>query len=183
MLNRHSASGNTTTGFLGYGWWFVRGLAHVLGTLVVLLTGGCGGDPYFSSYTHTKPAAADLVGTWRIDVGESSVPFAFGPEIQKVRLILLADGSFDAVGLPRQAFDGTAGNGDVTGKGKWTIKKYIQGWWDVDLEWPVRSDTHIQHYETLYIRNQSPEYLLHMTVSDPDLGYAVVFRREENEKK
>jgi len=139
------------------------------------------------TYTSFLPRCISIL-TSPIDVDKSyipftdgpnmeRVPFSFGPRIENAKLVLREDGSFVAVGLPRVAFDGASGTGDVAGQGKWEIDKGTQDWWSVRLEWPIRSDTHVVHYEPLYVRHQSPEHLLHKDI-DLDMGHAIVFYRE-----
>ena len=165
-----------------------RSLTKTIVPVLVCMAVGCGCEDILYPYARKKPAKADLVGTWRIDVDKSHipftygpnmerVPFSFGPRIENAKLVLREDGSFVAVGLPRVAFDGASGTGDVAGQGKWEIDKGTQDWWSVRLEWPIRSDTHVVHYEPLYVRHQSPEHLLHKDI-DLDMGHAIVFYRE-----
>jgi len=165
--------------------WIIR----VLSVLLALTAGGCG-NPYVSTFARTEPDSDHFVGEWHIDVDESYVSFEFGPTIQNASLVLHSDGTFEATELPGHAFNTNRMDGfllepgevvssdDVTGRGTWKVEKK-QGWWAVGLQWTTRSDTPVKYGDVIHIRNQSPEYLLHYTVGDPDTGRAIVFRRDK----
>lgn len=147
---------------------------------------GCG-NPYASEFTRSEPRTADLVGVWRVDVANSFLPDELSDAIINSQAVvtLNADGTFEATGLPLKVFgllehdsDRPHTTGNLAGHGSWTIKKKQDQWWIVGLHWETRNDVTDDVYGGLGILNQSPEYLLHHTWSDPDLGYAVAFTRD-----
>ncbi len=139
------------------------------------LLSGCQYDPYAHLYATERPEKSDLVGVWVGEFNGSAKWDGLDKQIPGTfRLELAADGSF----VGTRVSVTMSGSERRSGSGSWTIEKDLQGWWILGLDYegaPGEMDV----YDGMAILGNEAPYVLFDSLSDPDLGRGVIYRRED----
>jgi len=138
------------------------------------------GNPYSSSYTRAKPREADLYGTWIPDTStlkdlRDRGRYNLDKGIPK--LVLQSNGQFEMTNMPdwwRDSF-GRSNMRLESDRGSWEIHENGPGTWGLSLD-----SSKFGINQMIFLRKQSPPYLIHFTIGDPDEGEAMVFVRTAN---
>lgn len=138
----------------------------------------CQGDPYSGSYTRSRPSETDLVGTWVPDATTLAYMRKTGrydTSRMHNRLMLHSDGKFELFDMPdwwEDGFGRSHGSFDSS-SGKWNVGQHPDDkTWEIELITATRNTS-------MSLRGQKPPYLIHVTIGDPDQGYAMVFVKSE----
>jgi hypothetical protein len=143
-----------------------RGLAIAL--LVVV---GCQFDPYVSSYSRTRPAPEELLGTW-VATPASRDALAAVQAGRHPRIELFGDGIIRIVDVPG-VDDRERPLGQVTDvEAHWQLFQDGKGWWGIHLD---RSTWFC--VGCLVVLNDSPPRRLVIRYADPDSGLGFEFER------
>jgi hypothetical protein len=142
--------------------------------LILALLGGCNGDPYSTTYTVRKPAPKDLPGIYEPDAATLARLPSLGPHQIEVR----DDGVLLFRAVPRGTLGEAAASGSESGRGSWSLVQRQKSWWGLEVHVQELNGEPVNRYNYLHLRNETPPYLLHATIGDPDSGEASVFERK-----
>lgn len=144
----------------------------------VLMLTSCQYDPYAHLYTTTKPAEADVVGTYTFTQHTMPVTLACRGTIE-----LRADGTYDLRDV--QAWTATTpGNFGpdkiVMQQGKWRIESVgtIGGNGPNKTAWGILLDPPLDTDSSFHLLNPKSPYTLQASYGDPDGGYMMRFERK-----
>jgi len=140
------------------------------------------GDPYYGEYTREKPDEKDIVGVWVANARSAEWLKGKGYAVAaSPALELRADGTFTMEHMPdcwRVFFDREREGLLESGAGTWQIGRH-QEWWVVELTFDRPPWFSGGSYSTrFHLRRQTPPYLLHIIVGDPDAGDGIVMERQ-----
>ena len=157
----------------------IKIICFSLCSLIGLLLIRCGSEWRELTFTKTKPEKSNLVGTWVPTSATLKDMQNRGKySISKHELILRSDGSFSLINMPDWWTDGfgVSKKGFESGSGTWDVIQEDQGilgkTWEVKLDFPT-------YWTSLNLLHQSPPYLIHIYIGDPDSGNAMIFEREK----
>ena len=150
--------------------------------LVLLL--GCQHDPWANRFATAQPSEKEVAGTYAVDAASLkrriNLPMTNSvlPIDASARIVLSNDHTAAFVNVPED-YQG-AKPCSVTGRGSWTLGK--NGSFSVvkarisneETNSPCEGDF---GYELMLYGKKSP-YKLHVTIGDPDHGYAVQFEKQ-----
>ena len=96
--------------------------------------------------------------------------------------MLNSDRTFVAREVPRFWINPELGAASDTDdwKGTWALGQH-QDWWAVQLDIQSLNGEPISFGLAAMLRGESPPYLVHLTIGDPDSGDALAFQRESPE--
>lgn len=141
---------------------------------------GCQYNPFAHEFTTAKPKEPELVGRYVPDREtterlRTSLAVTVSPE---AALAINADHTFHATALPKcwidQDFD--CAQGTETWTGTWSLRRN-QEWWAVQLHIKSRNGQPTSYGMPAMLRGETPPYLVHLTIGDPDSGDALAFER------
>lgn len=148
--------------------------ALVAAVLMMIFLFGCGGDPYASKYAKSRPDPKAFVGEWRLKdwtMKRTSLPSPLP------KILFNADGSFVATNYPGVALDTfSRGMASIDGQGEWAIEQ-DQKYWSIRFRWTVIAGQEAGYGQVLQVLHETPPYVLHHIIGDPDSGEALVFEQ------
>ena len=162
-----------------------RNLVSVAGAL---LLAGCHGDPYFDSYTRTKPKVSNLTGTYVLteqtlnDQPVANLRTKAGVTASSHNLVIRSDGTFVATNIPQWS-QGVAGDWSIksfkSGSGKWKLDGAdgADGWWGLDFS---SSNIKLPNNDgwTDLLGEKPPFKILLNLARDPDQDEAMTFEKQ-----
>ncbi len=165
----------------------VNRLGVLFAVLTVLTLGGCQHDPWAGRFLTRQPAVQDVVGWYGVD--HASLQRTIKLPMNGARLnidpsahiVLSADHKAEFFSVPADP-DGSS-LCSVTGHGTWTLgnnDRYVVIRAMIADEEPNSRcrDTFTANFaDELNLYGERPPYRLHVTIGDPDSGYAVQFER------
>ena len=158
----------------------VRIRARMLAVALCLgWTLGCQHDPWAGEFLKKKPSDADLVGHYVIDLDsrERKLKLPTGaavPVSPNASIGLSSDHSAEFVDVTTDE-NGTVAR-LVTGKGTWSVSR-TGDFYGVTAV--IRDDQNPNGFgHELMLYGKKPPYKLHVTLGDPDSGYAVQFEKK-----
>ena len=154
--------------------------ALVYAALLALLA--CQHDPWADRFVTVQLSDKEVTGTYVIDADSQkrriTLPMTDGlfPISSTAKIVLSADHTAEFTKVPED-YEGTKPC-SVTGRGSWSLGKN-------DKFSVVRANIHNEEtnspckgYFELMIYGRKPPYKLHITIGDPDSGYAVQFVKQ-----
>ena len=82
--------------------------------------------------------------------------------------------TFSVIDLPTSPdVGGASSKGLLSGSGTWRLDKDENGF----SIWVINLDFMNHHRETVHLRRQTPPYVMHIFIGDPDSGGAVLLER------
>ena len=163
-----------------------RYLVSVAGAL---LLAGCHGDPYFDSYTRTKPKASNLTGTYVLteqtlnDHPVANLRTKAGVTASPHTLVIRPDGTFVATNIPQWS-EGVLGDWSIksfkSGSGRWKLDGTggADGWWGLDFSSSNIKLPNIDGMGTYLLGEKPPFKILLNLARDPDQDEAMTFEKQ-----
>ena len=152
----------------------------ILIAVAALVLARCQYDPFAHEFTNARPQESAIVGRYVPD-RETTDILRESLRVQvsdRAALAINADHSFVATELPRcwieRSSDCAAGT--ETWAGTWSLRQN-QEWWAVQLHITARNGRPTSYGFPAMLRRESPPYLVHFTIGDPDSGDALAFER------
>jgi hypothetical protein len=138
----------------------------------------CQFDPYAYEFTRAKPEVTSLPGHYRTD-DESRKIFKreFNIDVSQCELDLRDDGSFDLRGVPDCWKEIDCSGKLQRTSGTWTLGRH-QEWWALRLRTSRIDGSAADFGSDAMLRRETPPYLVHFTIGDPDSGHALAFERD-----
>jgi hypothetical protein len=159
----------------------VRRAAALFAAAALLLTACRGGDPYLDEYATSRPAETALVGAYRMQWQTATQDDPAALASAPARLVLAADGTFRAEGLPifRPTNDAFAFDKLTDAEGRWELTTrgaVADG--DSFLEiWGVRFTGGFD-YDFAYVTGKQAPHGLLIHAGAPTRNAALYFVRE-----
>jgi hypothetical protein len=155
-------------------------MRRLLIACITIIASSCQYDPFAHEYTHTRPAsAATIVGTHALD--RESIEMLkqnYNVTAPRSLLVLRSGGTFELREIPscwRADVKCTSRTESATGT--WDLGK-DQEWWAVGLRCRTINGTARDYGIGAMLRGESPPYVLHFTVGDPDSGEGLALIRK-----
>jgi hypothetical protein len=141
-------------------------------TIVVLLVVvGCQFDPYVSSYSRTRPAPEEIIGTW-VATPATRENLAGSHGDRHPRIELFGDGRIRILDVP-SVDDREKPLDQVTDvEARWQLFQDGKGWWGIHLDRPTWFCV-----GCLVVLKDRPPHLLVIRYGDPDSGRGFEFER------
>jgi hypothetical protein len=149
-----------------------QGPGRARGTISVaaLILAACQFDPHVRSYSRTRPAAEELVGTW-VATPDTLKTLAAANTSSRPKIQLFADGRIRVVDVP--AFSDESRLTTIEDvDARWRLSQSEKGWWGLSLD---RSTWFCS--DCLVILNDASPRLLVIRYGDPDSGLGLEFER------
>ncbi len=160
-------------------------LSKLLPYTALLLLVGCQYDPWADRFVTNQVSEKDVVGTYVIDADSQKrqikLPMTSDvfPVNLSAKIVLLTDHSAEFVYVPED-YQGTKPC-SVSGRGSWSLGKNDNfsvvrvNIYNADTNSLCKGDF---AYEVM-LYGKNPPYKLHITIGDPDSGYAVQFEKQQ----